>query len=534
VLSALVRPGPVRDARGMGYNFIASDAGDAFLLPQDVREWLPPEHLCWKMLDAVGQMDLSVFLAGYRRDGQGHAAYHPAVMVALVLYCYSKGIRSSRGIEAACWDDVGARIITANHRVDHATLARFIGRHREALDGLFVQVLALCVVQGLVDPGMVAIDGSVMDANASRDSNRSLEQLEAVIAGCEVAIGALLEETAAWARECEADPDYQVPDERVGRSGPARLARLSERLTRARTARGKLYERALPAPSEIAEKIAAAERMAERAEQALSEAVARQQARFDAHARRTAADRAAGLRGTRGRPPLKVESKAVVVCQRARLTRTLIFLELARHPRPVPSSFARASLTDPDSRLVPGKHGGYLQGYNLQISCACNQLLIAVELHDNPSDRNALVPMVTRSQDNWAAAGVTGQVGAWLADNGYASTANFQALAHLPLLVAVTGGGRHDGRSAPDADKPPPAGWAQMSAWHGTPDGKALYKRRAALVEPGFAQLFQRFGRRLNYRGDDAVDTEIKLLGTAHNLNKLFTHYTKIARLATT
>jgi transposase len=513
----------------MGYHFIASDAGQAFLLPQDVREWLPEDHVCWKMLDAVAGMDLSVFLAGYRRDGQGHAAYHPAVMVALVLYCYRKGIRSSRGIEAACWDDVGARIITANHRVDHATLARFIRQHREALDGLFVQVLALCVVQGLVDPGMVAIDGSVMDANASRDSNRSLEQLEAVIAGCEAAIAALLEETAACAQERETDPDYQVPDERAGRSGPARLARLSDRLTRARSARGKLYARALPAPSEIAEKTAAAERMAERAERALSEAVTRQQDRFDAHAQRTATDRAAGLRGTRGRPPLAVECKAVVVRQRARLTRTLIFLELARHPRPAPSYFARASLTDPDSRLLPGKHGGYLQGYNLQISCACNQLLIAVELHDNPSDRNALVPMVTRSQDNCSAAGVTGQVGAWLADNGYASTTNFEALAHLPLLVAVTGGGRRES-AGPDTDRPPPAGWAQMAARHGTPDGKALYKRRAALVEPGFAQLFQRFGRRLNYRGDDAVDTEIKLLGTVHNLSKLFAHNTKTTR----
>jgi transposase len=163
----------------MGVNFIACDRDHAFELPQDIREWLPPEHLCWKVLDVVAEMDVSAFIAGYRADGQGHAAYPPVMLLALVLYCYSKGVRSSRGIEAACLDDVGCRIITANHRVDHATVARFLRQHgRRQLKALFVQVLALCDRQGLVDLTAVAVDGSPMDANAARSSNRSLERLE--------------------------------------------------------------------------------------------------------------------------------------------------------------------------------------------------------------------------------------------------------------------------------------------------------------------------------------------------------------------
>lgn len=85
----------------MGANFVVCDRDRAFVLPQDIREWLPPEHLCWKVLEAVDEMDLTAFVSRYRGDGQGHAAYPPSVMLALVLYCYSKGIRSSRPASSA-------------------------------------------------------------------------------------------------------------------------------------------------------------------------------------------------------------------------------------------------------------------------------------------------------------------------------------------------------------------------------------------------------------------------------------------------
>jgi transposase len=512
----------------MGFNFIPCDGDRVFALPLDVREWLPSGHLCWRVLDTVAQLDLSRFLVDYRADGQGRAAYPPTMIVALLLYCYHKGIRSSRAIEAACWDDVGCRVITANNRVDHATVARFIQRHRPALKDLFVQVLALCGRRGLVDPAAVAVDGSPMSANAARSSNHSLEKLEAIIAQTEAEADELLWE--AHARAAEAGEGQQVSDPPRTDTSPAQLSQLSDRLARARSARDRLVERALPSAGEAKSKVDAAQRMVARAERRLAVVTAAQQERLDEHARRTREDHAAGRRGANGRPPVPLEAKTAVVRQRARLASAHAHLERARHPKPTPSPEARASLTDPDSRLMLDKHGGYLQGYNLQIACARGQLLLAIELQDNPADMTALVPMVEQSQRNRAAADLIDEVQAWLADSGYASTANFEALAGLPLLVSVTNERQQVGQSPPD-ENTIPVGHRKMAARLATPAGQALYRRRGALVEPGFAQLFQRFGRHLNYRGTPAVDTEVKLLGTVHNLAKLLRDHTPNGRL---
>ena len=417
----------------------------------------------------VEEMDLAEFAAGYRADGRGGAAYHPAVLVALVLYCYAKGIRSSRKIEAACLDDVGCRIITANHQVDHATVARFLRRHRSPLEGLFIQVLALCADRGLVDLAAVAIDGSPMDANASKDSNLSLQRLADVAARTEAEIHDLLWETFVRAHqsECDGFVDDDLPP---ADAAPARSGRLCDRVTRARSANVRLHERALPSDGEIKVKVDAAERMVARARQRLAAETAAQQARLDDYARRTCADQAAGLRGAKGRPPVGLEAKTEVVRQRERLARAQAHLERARDPRPTPAASARASLTDPDSRLVPGKRGGYLQGYNLQIACARNQVLLAIGLQDNPADMTALVPMVRQAQSNCTAAGITNEVRAWLADSGYASAANFTALAGIPLFVSVTNEGQQTGRAEPPDIDAIPAGQREMAALLATPD----------------------------------------------------------------
>jgi hypothetical protein len=228
-----------------------------------------------------------------------------------------------------------------------------------------------CAREGLVDPGAVAIDSSVMNGNASLDSNRTLERLEAVITRSEAAIAALMEETLECASRCESEDWYEPPTDRAGHSGPARLSRLASRLLRAGTARSRLFERALPIPGDRAAKVAVAERILKRAEQAVTDAAALAQGIVDRYARRTARNQAAG-RGTMGRPPIAVECKADVRRQRARLVKAHTRLDRARDPRPIPAHTARASLSDPDSRRLPGKHGGYLQGYNLQISCARN------------------------------------------------------------------------------------------------------------------------------------------------------------------
>ncbi|MFE9259250.1 transposase [Streptomyces sp. NPDC006879] len=490
-------------------------------MPQDVREWLPSDHLCWKVLDVVERLDLSAFEASYRRDGQGGASYPPGHLVALLLYCYSKGVRSSRRIEQSCWDDVGCRVITANHQVDHSTVARFVRRHRTALNSLFVQVLALCGRRSLVDLSAVAVDGSPMEANASRDANQRLQRLEDTIARCETAICGVLEDALTHARSVEADEQADDDPEEVGDQWP-RLSRLCDRLTRANLAMERLRERSMPPPSEVREKVEAAERMVARAEKRLADETAAHQEKFKKYEERARYDREAGRRGANGRPPVPLERKTVLVRQRTRVERARAWLERARTPEPALSPDSRACLSDPDSRLIHGKHGGYLQGYNIQIACARRQLLLAIEVHDNPSDRTALVPMVRKIQHNHRDADLPGEIQLFLADNGYASAAAFEALADLPLLVSVTSDAHQAGFPAKRQEAP--AGQQAMAARLATPAGKEQYRRRSALVEPGFAQLFQRFGRYLNYRSRNAVDAEIKFLGTVHNLNKLFTH----------
>ncbi len=159
----------------MGQNFIACDREQSFLMPPDVREWLPEGHLAWFVIDAVAELDLAAFYAAYRADGHGRSAYDPAMMVALLLYAYARGMRSSRGIERACEEDVAFRVIAAHQRPDHATIARFIGRHQDALAGLFGEVLGLCARAGLAGVGVIAIDGTKVLANASRDANLGLD-----------------------------------------------------------------------------------------------------------------------------------------------------------------------------------------------------------------------------------------------------------------------------------------------------------------------------------------------------------------------
>jgi transposase len=150
-------------------------------LPPDVREWLPEDHLAWLVIDAVGVMDLAAFYAAYREDGHGHAAYQPSMMVALLLYCWARGVRSARRIERGCLDDVACRVIAAHQRPDHSTIARFVVRHERALGELFGEVLALCADAGLATVGVIAIDGTKVAANANRDRTMDYTQLARAI-----------------------------------------------------------------------------------------------------------------------------------------------------------------------------------------------------------------------------------------------------------------------------------------------------------------------------------------------------------------
>jgi transposase len=206
----------------MACNFVAADREQLMLMPPSVADWLSGDHLAWFVVDVVAELDLSEFLASYRVDGRGGAAYDPAVMLAVLIYAYCTGERSSRRIERRLVEDVAFRVVAANQQPDHATIARFRAIHEAAIAGLFGQVLAVCAREELLRPGLVAVDGTRMVANASREANKTAEQVAAEI---------LAEAAAVDADEDAADGDGgSGPGAHRGGSGsgrgPARRARL--------------------------------------------------------------------------------------------------------------------------------------------------------------------------------------------------------------------------------------------------------------------------------------------------------------------
>ena len=205
----------------MAPNFLLCDRDQELLLPPSLREWLPEDHLAWFVLDAVEEMDLNAFYGAYRDDGWGRAAFEPAMMVALLLYAYAVGERSSRGIERRCREDVGFRVITANRIPDHATIARFRARHEQALADTFVQALTLCARAGLVSVGVVALDGSLLAGNASPGATRSYASIRSEV-----------ERMLAEAARADAAEDEQL--------GEARGDELPAELTDARSRRERL------------------------------------------------------------------------------------------------------------------------------------------------------------------------------------------------------------------------------------------------------------------------------------------------------
>jgi transposase len=510
----------------MGYNFAGGGCGDQmWLLPPDPRQWLPPGHLAWAMRLAVAGMDLEPFTAWYRRDGQGKRAYHPRLMVALIMYCYCKGIRSSRAIEMATWDDVGARVICENLHPDHATIARFVSRHEQAVKGLLVQSLAACARQGLVSVEVVAGDGTKVKANASMAANASGEQLEVEIAGLEALLAAEVEAWFAQARAADAAEDTMFGSDPGGGSARPGTARTAGTLIRRRQAKAKLDAEAQARRSEAEaarkEQVARLERRVAARRAAAERHAATAAARVEDYQRRAAAKAAAGRRKRPdGREPVPADRHITV--RRARRTlaaaeRALAAAKAAPAGAPRPP---KVNTTDLASRVMPVKKGGFNQLYNAQVIAGRHQLILAIATHDNPNDTGALHPLLAAARANLDAAGIHQVIGKALFDAGYASDDNFTTPAEAELYVAVTREGRQTGR-ARDGSEPRIAkhSWQQMAARLNTREGKALYRQRSAIIEPVFAQLFNRLGRHLNYR-DKHVSTELHLWAASHNLLK--------------
>lgn len=460
----------------MGQRFVACDREQSFLMPPDVREWLPPRHLAWFVIDAVEEMDLEAFYAAYRVDGRSRPPYDPAMMVALLLYAYARGIRSSRVIERACEEDVAFRVLAAQQRPDHATLARFVERHQDAIAGLFGEVLTLCARSGLAKVGVIAVDGTKVQANASRNENLDYEQLAREILKEAKAVDAAEDEFYGDARGDELPPEFSTAQ---GRRGWLREAK--QRLEAERAANPQ------PVPRSRPKRLKEAKR---RLEEELWTEVRANRAYEAYRARGRMKD------GRRfGRPPDPYQ------------------------PPAIPEG--RMNVTDPDSRVVKGLRG-FIQGYNAQAVTNEHQIVIAAEVMTAAPDFGHLEPMLDAAQRELQAAGVTETPGVLLADAGYWHQRQMERIVDqgIPVLIPPDASKRRGARPGWDGGL-----YAFMRRVLATERGGGLYRQRQPMIEPVFGQTKHNRGLdRFHRRGRAAVRSEWRLITATHNLLKLHRH----------
>jgi transposase len=460
----------------MGQRFVACDREQSFLIPPDVREWLPESHLAWFVIEAVEQMELDGFYAAYRVDGRSRPPYDPAMMVAVLLYAYARGIRSSRVIERACEEDVAFRVLAAQQRPDHATIARFVERHQDAIAGLFGEVLTLCARSGLVKVGVIAVDGTKVHANASRDENLDYEQLAREIIEEAKEVDAAEDALYGEARGDELPPEFATAQ---GRRGWLREAK--QRLEAERAANPQ------PVPRSRPKRVKEAKR---RLDGELWTEVRANQAYEGYRARGRMKD------GRRfGRPPDPY--------------------------LPPATPDGHINLTDPDSHVVKGLRG-FLQGYNAQAVTNEHQIVLAAEIKTVGADFGHLEPMLDATQRELRAAGVDDIPEVLLADAGYWHGEQMQRIVDrgIQVLIPPDTGRRRTTRRNWDGGR-----YDEMRELLATDRGGELYRKRQPMIEPVFAQTkFNRGLDRFRRRGRGAVRTEWRLITATHNLLKLHRH----------
>jgi transposase len=435
------------------------------LLPPDMTHWLPQEHLVYFIREVVEQMDLSAVYASYDGSKGGYPAYHPEMMVALLIYAYCAGVPSSRKIEKATYELIPFRVLTADQHPDHDTIAEFRRRHLEALAALFIQALRLCQKAGLVKLGHVSLDGTKVRANASKHKAMSYARMEKSVVELESEVKRLLAEAEA-ADEAE---DNRYGKDRRGDELPEELRFKQGRLARIKEAK------------EILEREAR-----ERAEQERLEQEKKKQDQ------EISGDH-------RGRPP--------------------------KAPSEKPDGKAQYNFTDPESRIMKdGATKSFEQSYNCQAAVdGQSQVIVATRVSQEANDKQELKPVVEKLKSNLDGA----KPERMTTDNGYFSEENVTYLAQEQIDGYVaTGRIKHGDKplSAPRGRTPKDASLKErMGRKLRTIKGRAIYAKRKGISEPVFGQIKQVRGfRQFLLRGLSKVSAEWDLICLGHNMLKLF------------
>jgi transposase len=447
----------------MAYNFLRAERDQRFLLPPDLRDWLPSDHLAWFILDVVDQLDLAPFYRAHRDDGHGHPAYDPKTLLGVLLYAYCLGARSSRQVERCLHEDVAFRVLAANQTPDHVTIARFRSRHEQALAGFLVPSLKLCAAAGMVRVGTVALDGTKLAANAAERANRTIDKLESEVA-----------EILRQAAEVDQREDRLFGDAR-GDELPAALASKAGRLARLRVAKAQLE----------------------------AEAAARQQ-RYEQRVAELAA--AARARGKQPRARIKPRRRDEAPKPEAVANVTDPDSRLVHTRKGSLQGYNAQAVTTLEQVIVAAEltqDANDLQQLQPMLD-ATAATLTAAGVQDRPGT-------VLADSGYWTIANLT-------------AIPDAPELLIPPAKHGRQGKPRKDGKpseSRSDGLR------AAMAAKLASEDGRARYALRKETVEPVFGQIKDvRGARRFMHRGLRACTAEWKLLCGTHNLLKLWRHQT--------
>jgi transposase len=437
----------------MSYNFLDYDQDQLLLMPPSVQEWVRQDCFARFLSEVIDGMDargrLDAFYAPYRVDGWGAPAFHPMMMLKVLLYAYTNGITSSRRIAAMLEVDIAFRYLAANNQPDFRTINGFRTAHLDAILGVFVDVLELCRDAGMVKLERVALDGHRVAGNASLSENRKRERLEQQVQE-------LLDEAALIdARENQ-------------QHGP--------------NARGDELPSGLKNPRKRAEHL----------QRALDELQKREDAR-------------------------RAEQEQLIAV-RAKDEQETGRKKRGRKPKPAAEvklpEDTRVNRTDPESRVMKGRNGRYLQGYNGQAMVECgSQVIVAQGLTNEAADVKQLAPMLDRCEEQ---AGARPEQA--LVDAGYWSEENgaMDGQGGTDLLIATVEWARENPEAHPQRDL--------MDAKLETEAGKAAYAQRGSTAEPVFGQMVTRGLERFRLRGKKKAGLEWSLWCTTHNLLKLWRH----------
>jgi transposase len=444
-------------------NFRPVDRATPFLLPPSVEDWLPKDHLARFVVDIVDQLDVSAMVRQYR--GAGSAAYHPTVMLGLLIYGYATGVYSSRRIEAATHESIAFRYIAANEQPDHDSLCTFRQRFLKEIEALFIQVLCIARQMKLLKLGTIALDGTKIHANASRHSALSYGHAQKI----EAQLQAEVKELLARAEAADQEP---LPE---GLNIPEELSRREERLAAIRQAKAQIEARA-------------------------AERDAQESADFDAKMKAREEKTVRTGKKPGGKPPAP--------------------------PSPGVRPTDQINLTDADSRIMPATGKGFDQSYNAQAAVDTESMLIVVaDITQEATDKQQVEPML---EGLGGLPEELGSVEHLLADNGYFSAANVETCvaAKIEPLLAAGRDGHHphweDRFTEPPALAEPASIVDRMKHRLKTRHGRKLYALRKQTVEPvfGIIKSVMRF-RQFLMRGLAAVRGEWSLVTMAWNIKRM-------------